>query len=261
MTPATVTVLGDGRMGRAYRARLAACGWTIAPSGAGTVAVLALHDGADSRRAVAALDPRRTTHVLDLTTASVADVGACFEACARRGIAYVGGGITGGASEARAGTATLLLGPAPLPAALLAVVDALGPHLAFASAEQACGAKLLHNLAVVLQNHALAFVVTCAARLGIPDVETVLDRGTAGRRPSAASAVRDHRAGASSSYAARLVAKDLGVIAASFPEIARLPGFRLDELRALYAADGDVPYTTTALAAAARALDASRGVA
>lgn len=130
------------------------------------------------------------------------------------------------------------------------ITAALGTTTQFEDAVTACAAKLLHNLVVILYNHALAMALLLADSAGVPSIESVLDNGTAGRPPSRASVVRDHRLGPTSSYTGGLVAKDIEALLSSFPQLETVPGIDLRELVALYGEYAESPYTVAALARA-----------
>ena len=130
---------------------------------------------------------------------------------------------TGGAAQAREGTLRLVLGP-KLESEVEHITAALGTTTQFEDAVTACAAKLLHNLVVILYNHALAMALLLADSAGVPSIESVLDNGTAGRPPSRASVVRDHRLGPTSSYTGGLVAKDIEALLSSFPQLETVPG-------------------------------------
>jgi 3-hydroxyisobutyrate dehydrogenase-like beta-hydroxyacid dehydrogenase len=165
------------------------------------------------------------------------------------GAGYSAGGLLGGAAGLRRGEAVLLQGPPP-PAAALALLQHLGPVRVFDSAKAACAAKLLHNLALILTNHALGLCLRLAGGAGVADIEGILDAGTAGRVPGKSSIVRDFRGTPCSSYTSTLVAKDLRAILNSFPALPAADAATLRRLLAWHAAGGDAPYTRAGLSLA-----------
>jgi 3-hydroxyisobutyrate dehydrogenase-like beta-hydroxyacid dehydrogenase len=255
MTP-RVHVLGGGRIGRAVAARLSGgvIGVEVSlfepwqtPAPGADLSVLCLHDGAQVRRVLAAARHGSCGHeVLDLTTQDLRGVGEAARLAAAIGAGYCAGGVLGGAAAVRDGQAQVLQGPSP-GATALALLGRLGPVRVFEDAAAACAAKLLHNLALILNNHAIALCLRLAPAAGIADIETVLDAGTAGRAPGRSSVARDFRAGGPSSYTSALVAKDLLAILDSFPALPPADAATLRRLQAWHAAGGDAPYTRAAL--------------
>ncbi len=209
--------------------------------------LLAVRSGADAVRTILSFQERGISTVLNLTTQGIQETQECSELASSLGIHYFGGGTTGGASQAAAGQAAILVGPAP-PFAILDVLGKLGKVIVYPRAETAAAAKLLHNLVLIIQNHAISLGLLVAEHAGIDNFDVVLDLGTAGRKPSQSSAARDYRRmHPASSYTGTLVAKDLAAIMASFPGLERVAGLDLAALLSIYEAGGDRSYTEVAL--------------
>jgi 3-hydroxyisobutyrate dehydrogenase-like beta-hydroxyacid dehydrogenase len=252
----SVTVIGLGVMGGAYLERLEHAGIPVRglqPRELAGVSfsetdlhVVAVRSGHDALEVVTALEGPAPVAVCNLTTQSLPDTRACAAAAASLGTRYYGGGIIGGASQAASGCADVLLGPPP-PVTIVKVVEHFGRLHCYPTADVATAAKVLHNLVLVVENHIIAASLQLAALAGVERLEEVLDLGTAGRKPSQSSAVRDYRSGQSSSYTGTLVAKDVRALLMSFPALPRLSGIDLDALGRFYETVGDSPYTVGSL--------------
>jgi 3-hydroxyisobutyrate dehydrogenase-like beta-hydroxyacid dehydrogenase len=254
-TPSRVSVIGQGKMGRAYVERFRRSGIEVRglePDalsrtcvGETEIIVLALRTGSDAISVLADVNARGKTIVCNLTTQSIPETRECIALAGSRNISYFGGGVTGGASEAAAGHAAILIGPPP--AAIAQIISHVGNLVVYPDSVAATAAKLLHNLVLIVQNHVIAAALQVAGPCGVDNLASVLDLGTAGRKPSASSAVRDHSMTPRSSYTCRLAAKDLRALSASFAELQTLRGIDLRELAAFYETGGDTSYTGKAL--------------
>lgn len=251
-----ILVLGTGRMGRAYVARLRAFGhhvrlcetWPDDRRGRNAeLVLLALRDGRATRALTERFHQGPPGLVVDLTTQGTDDVASCRERCLGSGIRYLAGGVTGGTRDIASGGAALLLGPGPVPTTVRERLRPLGKILEFETVRAACAAKLLHNLVLVLNGHVLAAALGLAERAGVRELEEILTAGTAGRPVRAQSVVRDYRRGPSSSYTNHLVAKDLHTILESFPGDRRSIPVDLERLARLHEEGPETPYTIVAL--------------
>lgn len=255
-TVSKVCVIGLGTMGRVYLERFRISGLEVrgivdanmprATIGEAELLVLALRAGADALRVLANVNICRKAAIWNVTTQAIPESRECAELAASRGFGYYGGGVTGGASDAAAGCAGILIGPPP-PAAIAGIAGLIGQVIVYPDAAAATAAKLLHNLVLILQNHVIAASLQLAGASGVDNLASVLDIGTAGRKPSESSAARDYTIAPRSSYTCRLVAKDLRALLGSFAELRKMTGINLEELAAFYEAGGDAPYTGKAL--------------
>jgi 3-hydroxyisobutyrate dehydrogenase-like beta-hydroxyacid dehydrogenase len=256
-----VAVLGQGAVGRAAADRLAAAGHEVhagdradrarvlaAPA---DVLLLALTRGEECAAQLA--EARRLPPaVLDLTTQPPESALRCADRAAATGAGYHGGGLTGGGRELRAGRAVLLLGPPVRPGTpAAAVVGALGRAIPFAGPEAAARAKVLHNWVLLAQQWAAALALADAREHGIDSLVEVLAAGTAGRPVPEWSVVRDAAGEPTSTYPARLAAKDLAVLTRTAPRLAGAAAPLLAELGRAFARLPDRPYTEALLHAAA----------
>lgn len=253
-----VRIVGTGAMGAALRARLAALhiespvldhdGPQLAGALAGALCVLLLRYPSQVRAvamAAAESGPSGSCILVDLTTQPSEEAEQTARMCETTGIRYFAGGCLGGASDARSGCLRMLLGPRDDAVALK--LQVFGSVVAFDDVRQACAAKLLHNFVLISLNHALGAALQLAAQSGVNLLEEILVHGPAGRVLKQQSVVRDAREYARSSYTAMLVAKDVAAIAATFPELGRLPGLDIVGLGQHYSIAGGVPYTLAAL--------------
>jgi 3-hydroxyisobutyrate dehydrogenase-like beta-hydroxyacid dehydrogenase len=210
------------------------------------VVILSLRSGAEGCRILDTGQLPSGVHVVDLTTQ---EAGHCTEAgqiCSQRGFAYSAGGVLGGVKQISEGRAVFLVGPKPS-LAVIDILKSLGSIILLPTPIAACQAKLLHNLVLLLNNHAIALCMRLASEVGLDSIEKILDCGTAGRRPSQSSVARDCRDGPSSSYTSALVVKDVRAIIRSFPELRLAKMFDLDQIAVLHQDGGDRPYTAQAL--------------
>lgn len=208
------------------------------------VLIMALTSG-DQVAEVLASGEVRAAAVLDLTTQSTEAIERCAGLARGSGIAYSGGGVTGGARQLARGSASLLLGPEPRGFAAR-VCARLGSPVFFPTARQAALAKLLHNWVLIVQQWAVAVALTEAGAHGFSELPAVLSEGTAGRPVTRWSVIRDWSAGQpSSTYTDRLVWKDLREIKQSFSATENADGGLLDHLIDLFEpADGPaIPFT------------------
>ena len=172
-------------------------------------------------RGPAGRGPDAAADRLDLTTQAPADAQRCAELAAAAGSRYHGGGLSAGGRELRAGRAVLLLGPPVEPGtAAAAVIDALGRAIPFRDPAAAARAKVLHNWVLLAQQWAAALALADAREHGIDRLAEVLDAGTAGRPVPEWSVVRDAADAPTSTYLARLAAKDLAELARAAPGLA-----------------------------------------
>jgi 3-hydroxyisobutyrate dehydrogenase-like beta-hydroxyacid dehydrogenase len=248
LTVADVSILGGGSMARAYAAALEGHGVVVAADGeelAGVI-LLAFFSGKQTLAFLERAAIGNGSLLIDLATQSLAEARACQDATRRAGLRYLAGGATGGAGQVGTTSFTVLLGAVAPDESLPAWLPALGAIRTFDSVEKSVGAKLLHNLVLVLVNFALGAALDLAERSQIPDMLGILAEGTAGRPLRAASAARDRSAPPASSYTGDLAAKDLRAIAASFPALAALEGLDLERLAGCYQELGQQPFTVVA---------------
>jgi 3-hydroxyisobutyrate dehydrogenase-like beta-hydroxyacid dehydrogenase len=203
----------------------------------------AAFDGRETLAALRRLDRRGVRNIVDLATQSIADAGSTGAACKERGIPYFAGGVTGGVAQVGSAEFAIILGPVRPGTQLPSWLGHLGRIAPQASVEAAVSAKLLHNLVLILSNHALGVALELAEAAEIRDFQSILTRGTAGRPILQASTVRDRDRGFSSSYSSSLVAKDLRAMMDSLPELRSLRGFDLAQLASAHDSRGDEPYT------------------
>lgn len=203
MTPTALGFVGLGRMGQPMAAHIAAGGFELwgfdaagtdprlpagawAASGMADVAarvdtvLLSLPDGAaslDVVDAIAAVDQRRVTTVVDLSTVGPAVAVEAAERLAAVGVTYVDGPVSGGVAGALARTISLMFaGPASVLAGHRAVFESFAGHVFHVGerAGQGQAMKLLNNYlsaaALVCTSEALAF-----GRANGLALETMLD--------------------------------------------------------------------------------------
>lgn len=246
----SVLVVGAGPVGRGFHHRLEQTSHTVkicdehsfASVGrfAPDVVLIAVRSGEQARAVIAQLPELsgRPT-IVDLVTQSPSSAIQSDAVAKSTGLAYFGGGITGGAEQIRAGRAPLLVGP-PTPPSLL---SQLGPNIVFDSPWAAAEAKVLHNLCLVITNLVLGEILRFSS---MPErLLEVLDAGTAGRTPSQSSAARDRLRHPTSSYTGSLASKDLTCIVTDMTDLtAALVGIDLRRIADRYATLGERPYTT-----------------
>lgn len=207
--------------------------------------LISAFSGHDTYRLLEKARFRSGAVIVDLTTQSLPELSRLQDFCFTRSYAYYAGGVTGGAEQVGETGFNLLLGPAGIPEEVLTVLAALGSVQEFATAEQAVAAKLLHNLYLIILAHAQGAVLELAEAHEIPAIWDVLDMGTAGRKPSAGSVVRDSRDLPKSSYLSGLVSKDLEALKQSFPYLPFNPFFNLKEMQSLHQPHGMQAFTKT----------------
>ncbi|MBS2964827.1 hypothetical protein KGA66_17350 [Actinocrinis puniceicyclus] len=260
----TLGVLGQGAVGRALAGRLTACSREVhAADRAGRekvyehepeVLFLALTRGTECLDQLDAL-PWAPRTIVDLTTQSPDSADGCARAAAARGIAYHGGGLTGGGRELAAGRGVLLLGAAPDPhGELAALLGDLGRVIGFPHAREAARAKLLHNFVLLTQQWAAALALLEVGPEQAATLVEVLASGTAGRPVRQWSIVRDAAGEPCSTYLARLAAKDLEEIAAGLPALSAAAGPALELLAARLRAAPEAAFTRALLTLTDRAL-------
>ncbi|MEU6214075.1 nuclear transport factor 2 family protein [Streptomyces sp. NPDC047023] len=204
ITPRTTAVLGLGRMGSAFAARLAGhghhvIGWTrsgrAAPDGCGTagdpaeavaaadVVLLALFDGRACREVLDRVHGALRPGAVVLNTATIAPAEAA-ELSRQTGPAYVHAPVLGSVAAAASGDLEILTAAAPeaLERAL-PVLRTLGGVRSVADAATAAALKLVANATLAGSVLALRDALQQADALGLsrPQVLDVLERGQLGR--------------------------------------------------------------------------------
>ncbi len=204
ITPRTTAVLGLGRMGSAFAARLSGhghhvIGWTrsgrAAPDGCATagdpagavaaadVVVLALFDGRACREVLDRVHGALRPGAVVLNTATIAPAEAA-ELARRTGPAYVHAPVLGSVATAASGGLEILTAAAPeaLERAL-PVLRTLGGVRSVADAATAAALKLVANATLAGSVLALRDALQQADALGLsrPQVLDVLERGQLGR--------------------------------------------------------------------------------
>ncbi|MFF0550156.1 nuclear transport factor 2 family protein [Streptomyces sp. NPDC004311] len=204
ITPRTTAVLGLGRMGSAFAARLSGhghhvIGWTrsgrAAPDGCATagdpagavaaadVVLLALFDGRACREVLDRVHGALRPGAVVLNTATIAPAEAA-ELARRTGPAYVHAPVLGSVAAAASGGLEILTAAAPeaLERAL-PVLRTLGGVRSVADAATAAALKLVANATLAGSVLALRDALQQADALGLsrPQVLDVLERGQLGR--------------------------------------------------------------------------------
>lgn len=240
-----VSVVGGGRMASAYAETLRANGISVfeGVSDLQPDILAAFFSGAQTLAFLETVRLAEQTIIVDLATQEVAEAQACAKQAAMRGAHYYAGGVTGGVRQVGSNNFTILLGGLKNGEDMPSWLRVLGTVWIFDNAKKAVAAKLLHNLTLILFNHALGAVMNLAEDNDIPDILDILERGTAGRAIRSTSVVRDRFARPVSSYSSELVAKDLKAIVASFPDIERLAWIDLRRLAAAHTEYRRDPYT------------------
>lgn len=214
------------------------CGWVLLSLNRGTDSTVVADHLARGNRT-------RIDGVIDLTTQTLNTVAHCTDVLAAAGIGYWAGGLTGGAGGLRRREAVFLLGPEPVAAPIVDLLEPMGEIIAFPDPASGVAGKLLHNYVLFANSHALAVALAEGMHRGCVDAMLrAIETGPAGRPTSAQSIVRDVQGRGRTSYSVRLVRKDLAQLAASFDGLPVLANQLLAEVDRLTAAcDGDEPFT------------------
>ena len=241
-----VTVLGGGRMAEAYAETLRSGGVTTSESDAAhwPEILTAFYSGVESYGFLRSGKVAEGSIIVDLTTLGIHDATRCEREANRLKATYLAGGVTGGVRQVGTSEFTILIGGSSGKIELPGWLSLLGRIKTYERIEHAVGSKLLHNLALILMNHAIGSALRVAREHGISELLEVLESGTAGRPLRTMSVVRDGEGIPTSSYGCGLAAKDLRAMLSSFPELETIVGLDLTELAEAYARNGAVPYTS-----------------
>lgn len=241
-----ICVIGGGRVAEACAAALANAGVELVHPHTDLRdcdILSAAFDGRATLATISDLDLGGVRVFVDLATQSIGEATATAAACEVHSIPYFAGGLTGGVAQIGSTDCTVILGTSRPVSAVPAWIEHLGQPALQATLEAAISAKLLHNLVLIVSNHALGAALEVADAIGVRDFPAILAAGTAGRPPLQSSTLRDRHHGFTSSYSSSLVAKDLRAIVDSLPQLERLSTIDLLGLAAAHESWADLPYT------------------